>query len=323
MTSGKGDRTERDEDAMIGHDGFKRRTALGRGLMVSALACALTAAGVLLFADGVACAAGAKAYATPEQAADDLAAAWRSGQQKAILAILGPAAGRLVSSGDPVAEREARQRLASSYADAHRIETEKGETAVIVLGKNEWPYPIPLVKIGANWRFDVSAGLQEIIDRRIGRDETNAIGVCRAYVEARREYAASDPLGDGSHAYALKLGATDGKRDGLYWPAENGAPQSPFGPLVAAAASKGFQSASVGGREPYEGYDFKILTRQGKSAPGGAQDYVVDGRLTGGFALVAYPTRYGDSGVMTFIVNQSGIVFEKNSGPAPPRSRAR
>ena len=279
------------------------------------LSVALAAANPFSSACGAAFAADARTFSSPEQAAAALAAAWRSGGKNEILAIFGPAAERLVSSGDPIAEKEARERLASSYDDAHRLELEGADKAVIVLGKEEWPYPIPLVKRGALWRFDVKAGAQQIIDRRIGRDELNAIEVCRAYVEAQREYAAQDRLGDGLHEYARRVASAADKRDGLYWPISQGEDESPLGPLVAGAEAEGFGAASAEGRAPFHGYYYRILTRQGKSAPGGAQDYLVKGHLTGGFALVAFPATYGDSGVMTFIVNQNGVVFQKNLGP--------
>jgi hypothetical protein len=279
------------------------------------LSVALAAASLVSSAGGGAFAAEALAFSSPEQAAAALAAAWRSGGKNEILAIFGSAGDRLVSSGDPIAEKEARERLASSYDDAHRLETEGADKAIIVLGKEEWPYPIPLVKRGAGWRFDVKAGAEQIIDRRIGRDELNAIEVCRAYVEAQREYAAKDRLGDGLHEYARRVASAGGKRDGLYWPISRGEEESPLGPLVAAAEAEGFGAAAAEGRAPFHGYYYRVLTRQGKSAPGGARDYLVKGHLTGGFALVAFPATYDDSGVMTFVVNQNGVVFEKNLGP--------
>ncbi len=279
------------------------------------LSLALAAASAVSPAGRAALAREARTFSSPEQAAVALAAAWRSGKKSEILAIFGPAADRLVSSGDPIAEREARERLASSYDDAHRLDMEGADKAVIVLGKEEWPYPIPLVKRGTGWLFDVKAGAEQIIERRIGRNELNAIEVCRAYVEAQRDYAAKDPLGDGLHEYARRVASVGARHVGLYWPTSPGEQESPLGPLVAAAEAQGFPPASAEGLAPFHGYYYRILTRQGKSAPGGAQDYFVNGRLTGGFALVAFPATWGDSGVMTFIVNQTGVVFQKNLGP--------
>ena len=206
------------------------------------------AASVFSSADGGAFAADARTFSSPEQAAAALAAAWRSGGKSEILAIFGSAADRLVSSGDPIAERQARERLASSYDEAHRLETEGADKAVIVLGKEEWPYPIPLVKRDAGWRFDVKAGAEQIIERRIGRDELDAIAVCHAFVEAQRDYAAKDRLGDGLHEYARRVASAGNKRDGLYWPTLQSEEESPLGPLVAAAEVEGFGAASAEGR---------------------------------------------------------------------------
>lgn len=310
--SGIGTRHKRHEDEMI-RANRTRAAALwwsaSTGLILSMaifVVVALSSAGA---------AAGLKTFASPEAAADALAAAWRSGSKRELLAIFGRAGERLVSSGDPVAEKQARKKLASSYAEKHRLETEGARMAVIVLGKDDWPYPIPLVRQGAAWRFDIKAGVEQIIERRIGRNELNAINVCRAYVEAQRDYAAKSRLGNGLHEYAQRVLSSEGKHNGLYWPASQGAEESPLGPLVAAAEAQGYGSKSAEGQAPFHGYFYRILTRQGKSAPGGARNYRVNGHLTGGFALVAFPAKYGDSGVMTFVVNQDGIVFEKNLGP--------
>jgi hypothetical protein len=252
-------------------------------------------------------------FASPEQAAEALAAAWHSGRRAALRAIFGPAAVRLVSSGDPVAEHQAREKLAASYDARHQIETDGTSKAVLILGDDAWPYPIPLVKQAAGWRFDVKAGAEQVLDRRIGRNELHAIEVCRAYVEAQRDYAANDPLG-GRHEYAQRLASVGQMHDGLYWRVAPGEAESPLGPLVAAAEARGYRVASAEGRAPFQGYFYRILTRQGDNASGGAKNYIVGGHMTGGFALVAFPATYGNSGVMTFVVNQDGIVFEKNLG---------
>jgi hypothetical protein len=254
-------------------------------------------------------------FASPEQAADALAAAWHSGHTADVLAIFGPAGENLVSSHDRVAERQARARLAALYDEGHRIETDGSDKAVLILGKDEWPYPIPLVRQDTAWRFDAQAGGEQILDRRIGHNELNAIAVCRSYVEVQRDYAAADPTGSGLHEYAQKVTSTAGKRDGLYWPATAGSDESPLGSLVAAAEARGYHPVSSEGRAPFEGYFYRILTQQDESAPGGAKNYIVNGHMTGGFALLAFPAKYGSSGVMTFIVNQDGIVFQKNLGP--------
>ncbi len=311
--SGNGSQDKHHEDATMSlHQSTAE--ALRRPRLAGLILSVALAAASALSPVGAA-AADQRTFSSPEQAAEALAAAWRSGDKSELLAIFGPAANKLVSSGDPVAEKEARERLASSYDEAHRLEAEGAERTIIVLGKDAWPYPIPLVKQGASWRFDVKAGAEQIIDRRIGRNELNAIEVCRTYVEAQREYAGKDRLGDGLYEYAQRIASSEGKHDGLYWQTSEGGEESPLGPLVVAAEVQGYRAASAEGRAPFHGYFYRILTRQGQNAPGGARDYLVNGHLTGGFALVAFPATYGDSGVMTFIVNQDGVVFEKNLGP--------
>jgi len=275
----------------------------------------LSAALLTANAASAAAATGPRTFASPEQAAAALDAAWVSGSTEQLLTIFGRAGLRLVSSGDPVAEKTAREKLAAAFAESHRLDSENAKEIVIVLGKNEWPYPIPLVRHASGWRFDATAGEEQIINRRIGHNELNAIEVCRAYVVAQREYAAKDRQGDGMHEYAQRVASTEGKHDGLYWKAVEGGEESPIGPLVATAEAQGYGLASAEGAAPFRGYFFKILTRQGWNAPGGPGEYIVKGHMTRGFALVAFPAKYRDSGVMTFLVNQHGIVFEKNLGP--------
>jgi hypothetical protein len=253
-------------------------------------------------------------FSSPEAAAEALATAWHHGSKQELLKIFGPAGMRLVSSGDAVAEKAARDRMAAAYDDAHTFQLEGEQNATLILGSAEFPYPIPLVKQGNAWRFDTKAGEQEILDRRVGRNELYAIEVCRTFVDAQREYAANDPMGDGLHEYATKIISSPDKHDGLYWNVSADETDSPLGPLVAKAAAEGYGAASAKSHVPYHGYFYKILTQQGASASGGATDYVIKGHMTGGFALVAFPAKYGDSGIMTFIVNQHGIVFEKNLG---------
>ena len=243
---------------------------------------------------------------------------WRSGSTADLLQIFGQAGEKLVVSGDPVAEKRARERLAASYSIRHRLELDGGGRTVLVIGAEDWPYPIPLVRRGSGWAFDVRAGEEQILDRRIGRDELDAIQTCRSYVEAQRDFAARTASG-GRRVYAMKVESTPGRHDGLYWPAASADTQSPLGPRVAAAEAKGYGVASREGLAPFQGYYYRILTAQGPHAPGGEKSYIADGQMTGGFALVAYPAKWGDSGVMTFIVNQAGIVFEKNLGPDTAR----
>ncbi|HXQ46725.1 MAG TPA: DUF2950 domain-containing protein [Caulobacteraceae bacterium] len=294
--------------------GTKRAPSPFCGAVV--LAASLLALGVA--SSALAAQSGEESFASPEQAVQALAAAWHSGRTSELLAIFGPAGRPLVISGDPIAESNARHRFSVAFDQRHQIERDGGGEAILVIGDEAWPYPIPIVRLGAAWRFDVKAGAEQVLDRRVGADELNAIAVARGYVEAQRDYAAQDRMGDGLHEYAQQVASTEGKHDGLYWPAAPGATnESPLGPLVAAAEAKGYPPppATAGGRGPLEGYYFRILTGQGGHTPGGAKSYIVGGHMTGGFALIAFPAKWGDSGVMTFVVNQNGIVFEKNLGP--------
>jgi hypothetical protein len=256
-------------------------------------------------------------FASPEQAVAALVSAARSGATRDLVRILGPDGRKLVYSGDRIADKESREKFVALYDKAHKIVVTVDARAVLEIGDEDWPFPLPLVREGEAWRFDTKAGAEEILARRVGRNELNAIEVCRAYVAAQREYASKDRLGDGLREYAPRFLSSPGKRDGLYWPVAAGEEESPLGPLVARAGAEGYApgSAHGGPPRPYHGYYYKILTRQGNDAPGGAYDYVVNGHVIGGFALVAFPARYGDSGVMTFIVNQDGVVHQQNLGP--------
>ena len=254
-------------------------------------------------------------FASPEQAADALVAAAGAGNTGDLKKILGPSGRKLIFSGDRVADKEGREKFAADYAQKHAIEKQSDTKATLVVGAEEWPFPIPLVKQGDAWRFDTKAGADEILNRRIGRNELNAIQVCGAIVDAEHDYASKDRTGDGYLEYAQKFMSSPGKRDGLYWPATAGE-ESPIGPLVVSARAEGYGArGDHGKRSPYHGYYYRILKQQGKDAPGGARDYVVNGHMIGGFAVVAFPAKYGDSGVMTFIVNQDGMIYEKNLGP--------
>lgn len=249
------------------------------------------------------------AFASPEAAASALVAAARSNRTGALTRILGPGGDKLVSSGDPVADKEGRAKFVAAYAKEHELDKSADGRITLVVGDDHWPLPIPIVRQGKTWRFDTKAGQQEILARRIGRDELGAIEVCRAYADAQKEYASVDRNGDGILEYAQKFTSAKGKRDGLYWPVKPGEAQSPMGPLVASAHAEGYK------RQPYHGYYYRILKGQGKNAGGGAYSYMAKGRMIGGFALVAYPAEWGNSGIMTFMVNQDGTVYEKNLGP--------
>ena len=252
-----------------------------------------------------------RSFATPDDAVQLLVAALRTDDTRRIHEILGPGSGKLIRSGDAVADDQARDRFVAAFERQWKIEREGRDRALLLLGEKEWPFPFPLVKSRGAWRFDAGSGAQEILHRRIGRNELAAIQVCLAYVDAQRDYALNDGNGDGVRDYAMKLESTPGKRDGLYWATTEGEPRSPLGPLIAQAKAEGYGS---GTGEPYHGYRYKILTGQGEDAPGGAYDYIVKGQMIGGFALVAYPARWGASGVMTFIVNHDGLVYQRNLG---------
>jgi len=258
-----------------------------------------------------------RAFSTPEEAARALADACKAADSKALLEVLGSGAKPIITSGDPVADRKAREHFVQEYEEANSL-TKTGDAAMVIqIGKDNWPFPIPLVKTDGAWRFNVEAGKEEILNRRIGRNENDAIEVCRAYVDAQREYYLRNPEGDKLLHYAQRAASTPGKRDGLYWETNAGEAASPLGPLFAEAQARGYKpgTKASGGRQPYYGYYYRILTAQGPDAPGGAYDYVVRGKMIGGFALVASPAQWGNSGVMTFIVNQDGVVFQKDLGP--------
>jgi hypothetical protein len=250
-------------------------------------------------------------FKTPDDAAAALAAAVKSGRQKAILNVLGSNGRDIVSSGDDVADAEALQRFSAAYDAKHAIKAEGDKKAVIILGNDDFPFPIPLARTKSGWEFDTAAGRLEILYRRIGRNELDAIQTCLAYVDAQNEYAEKDRTGAGVGVYAQHIVSTTGKKDGLYWPSSEGE-QSPLGELAAQASTEGYKVGE--GRIPYHGYYFRILTQQGPNAPGGTLDYVVKGKMIGGFALIAYPAEYGNSGVMTFLVNHTGQVYQKDLG---------
>lgn len=291
------------------------RAALCSRVAVLALAVLLAWAGTSLPA--IAADTEQQTFASPQQAVDALVAALRAGTAQQLLHIFGPQGDKLVHSGDPIADKAARDKFVTAYGKAHKIVMDTTDKAVLVIGERAWPFPIPVVKQGDVWHFDTRAGEEEILDRRIGRNELNAIEVCRAYVDAQHEYASKDRNGDGLLEYASRFRSSPGKHDGLYWPVSGSEQASPLGPLMASAQAEGYGAphAAAHKREPYHGYYYRILTRQGKNAPGGAYDYVVRGHMIGGFALVAFPAQYGASGVMTFLVNQDGVVYQKDLGP--------
>jgi hypothetical protein len=254
-------------------------------------------------------------FKSPDEAVAALVNAAKVADRAAVIRLLGPGSGEIVSSGDAVADASAQQRVLEAYDSRHQVVTEGADKAVLVIGNEEWPFPIPLVRKDGSWQFDTAAGREEILARRIGRNELNTIETCLAFVDAQQEYAENGIGGNG--VYAQRIVSQPGKKDGLYWPAASGNDESPLGDLAASAAAEGYRAGQQ--RMPYHGYYYRVLTRQGPSAPGGAIDYVVRGKMIGGFALVAYPAEYGNSGVMTFVVNHQGIVFQKDLGLSTAR----
>ncbi|MDE2179855.1 MAG: DUF2950 domain-containing protein [candidate division NC10 bacterium] len=255
-------------------------------------------------------------FASPGEAVQALVAAAKAGDVETLTAILGSEARDLISSGDPVADKEGRARFVRAYEQSNKLERPTDTKAVLVIGQDDWSLPIPVIREADVWRFDTVAGREEILNRRIGRNELNAIQVCLAYVDAQQEYARVTRGDNGLLTYAMKFRSDEGKRNGLYWPTKEGEDPSPLGVLAANARAEGYTRETSDGKPiPYHGYVYRILTAQGPDVLGGAYDYVVKGRMIGGFALVAYPVQYGISGIITFIVNQQGIVYEKDLGP--------
>ena len=256
-----------------------------------------------------------KTFKSPEEAVKALAEAVKGSDTKKLLAIFGPKGKELILSGDEVADKTGREHFVKAYEEMNKLVNENDTKVILHVGNGDWPFPIPVVKKGDYWLFDTMAGKEEILNRRIGRNELNAIQVCLAYVDAQREYVLRDRDGDKVLEYAQRFVSKKGEKDGLYWEAKEGEPQSPLGPLMATATKEGYTGRKSGDkRNPYHGYYYRILKAQGKNAPGGEYDYVVNGKMIGGFALVAYPAEYANSGIMTFIVNQDGVVYEKNLG---------
>lgn len=253
-------------------------------------------------------------FDSPESGVAALVAAVEANDAKALRAILGAHGEKLIRSGDSVADARYREAFVKAYRRANAIDKLNDTRATLLVGKDRWPLPIPLTKANGAWYFDTQKGEQEILDRRIGRNELATIQACLAIVDAQRDYVAKDQDSNGLLEYAAKFVSTPGMHDGLYWEQKPGEPPSPLGPLLAAAAKSGYASANPLTSAPYHGYFYRLLTQQGKDAPGGAYDYIVRGKLIGGFAVIAYPARYAVSGVMTFIANHDGVVYQKDLG---------
>jgi hypothetical protein len=256
-----------------------------------------------------------KAFASPEEAAKAVVAAAKAGDSKELTAIFGPGSDRVLQSGDKVADKEARERFVKAADEASALEKSGDAKAILTVGKDKWPFPVPIVKAESGWQFDVNAGKEEILNRRIGRNELFAMQAILAYVDAQRDYYVSNPEKAKLLQYAQKMGSSPGKRDGLYYPVKAGERESPLGPLFVSAKAEGYSKGADGKPGPYHGYKYRILKGQGPDAKGGAYDYVAQGKMIGGFGLVAWPATYGNSGVMTFIVNHDGVVYEKDLGP--------
>lgn len=253
-------------------------------------------------------------YASPQEAANALYEVIKSHDVKSIYKVLGPGSEDLIYTGDAVADQQMRERFLAAYDRFLMIEQEGDAKATLVLGENDWPFPFPLVKCAQGWQFDAHAGAEEIVNRRIGANELFAMKFCLAYGDAQQEYAERDRDGDGLLEYAQSFRSSEGKRDGLFWRGKDGEPLSPLGPLAARAKAEGYSVKGGDQPVPYHGYFYRILTSQGKDARGGAYDYVVNGNMIGGYALIAYPARWGASGVMSFICSHDGVVYQQDLG---------
>lgn len=259
-----------------------------------------------------------QSFDTPEAAVDALIAAARAQDEAALLAVLGDRAAPLVSSGDEVADRAGRDRFVAAWDTAHALVADGDERLTLEVGEDAWPSPVQVVKVDGRWRFDSDAGIDEMVYRRVGRNELGAIDACRGLVEAQIEYASEGRDGLPAGIYAQKLVSDPGKHNGLYWPSAPDERASPVGPFIARAAVEGYRSGDkddgAGSPAPYHGYVYRSLNAQGDAANGGARSYIEDGQMKGGFAVIAYPVEYESSGVETFIVSQDGVVYQKDLG---------
>lgn len=311
-------------EAGVAEDDFlkSRRRKAGAASLSAALrigliliACLATDHSPFLQAAAAAPAVKQESFATPDDALKAVVDGLKSDNQSDLVKIFGPAIEPILNSGDPVADQNARERFIAATEADHRFDG-SGDKMTLIIGKDGWPFPIPLKKVCSRWQFDTTAGKEEILNRRIGENELSTIQTMLAYVDAQSDYAELRRQRSGTPEYAQHILSSPGKMDGLYWPAQQGEPQSPLGPLIAAARAAGYRkSAKPEEPTPYHGYFYKLLTAQGPNAPGGAVDYIVNGRMIGGFGLVAWPARYGDSGIMTFMVNYDDVVYQKNLGP--------
>ena len=258
-------------------------------------------------------------FPSPAAAVSALVAAGKANDMKTLNSILGQDADQVLSSGDPVADHNARNDFVSRYEEMHRLAYDDQGRVILFIGAENWPVPIPLVKKNGGWVFDTAAGKEELLFRRVGRNELFTINVLEDLAESQTEYAREKHDGESAGQFAQKILSDTGKHNGLYWEAAEGQPESPIGPLVARAAAQGYKKESGGNPIPFHGYYYKILTRQGRNAPDGAKNYLVNGRMTNEFAFLAYPAEYRASGVMTFMINKDGVIVQKDLGPDTAR----
>jgi hypothetical protein len=282
-------------------------------VLVAGLACALMIPAVIAATED----SEQSLFVSPDQAVVALQDAVKANDTNALQRLFGPAI-REITNPDPVQRANNLASFAKRLAESIELAKQDNGTVVLRLGNEHWPFPIPLAQKGDKWFFDTLAGKEEILNRRIGGNELSALEVCHAYVKAQREYIQKGHDGTGVMEYAQRMQSTPGRKDGLFWTTKPGEEESPFGPLVASACEEGYSQESVSAtprkHDPFHGYIFRILRKQGKDAPGGKFDYVINGHMVAGFALLAYPAQWGNSGVMTFIVNQQGKVYQKNLG---------
>jgi len=257
---------------------------------------------------------GQKTFSSPLEAVNALVEAARSGDPALLVPLLGSQAADIISSGDLGVAKKVLADFVKAYGEKHSLSVEAQGFEFLQVGQGNWPFPFPIVRDGPVWYFDIERGNEEILDRRVGRNELGAIAVCEGYVQSQRDYASKGRDGDPQGIYAQRFLSTPGRQDGLYWPVSKDEPESPMGPLVASAALEKSSQQPARDPAPYYGYFYRILTAQGPDAPGGAKSYVVNGKLTGGFALIAYPAQYHSTGVMTFIVNQDGVAYQQDLG---------
>lgn len=258
---------------------------------------------------------GQELFASPRRAAQALEEGLKAGNNAALLRILGPSAKDVLWSGDAAEDRRSVDRFVKKYAEMHRLQTEPDGFTRLYVGAENWPYPIPLARAGLTWFFDTAAGREEILDRRVGRNELTVIDVCGQMAAAEKEYFARSHDGEAAGAYAQRILSSASKEDGLYWPAKSGDADSPLGPFIAKAETEGYDAGVTKKPEPFHGYFYRVLRGQGPNAKGGAKSYIVHGRMTGGFGFLAYPAAYRSSGVMTFMVGTDGVVYQKDLGP--------